>query len=1139
MGLMLRIFALILVIAAPLGANAFAPGTYAERSVLADGVWRAVEVESSGAVLLTTASLRRWGFKDPGRVRVYGAGAGRISDVLSEDNYVDDVPEVQCMQTKNGLLFYAVGPEEWSRSATGRFTHRLNPFATHATYFITESDLERRDIPMSGMAVAGADAATTFTERIYHELDEVSPGETGHMLLGEDLRYTSPRKLTFMLPGIAAGDNNVWIQARAVANISSTAVLSVTADDKPLAEARMLATPATAHGTLLNLSAEMEHSGERLTIGIELRADGIVSRANLDAIDLNYTRRLEMPSAGVIEFSLDRSEGILRCAAAITKIWDITDPLNITEVRTEADETGLRWHSSFGPHRRYMAWTENGEFMTPDKSRKIANQNLHYSEADAPDMVIFAPREWLSQAERIATLHRKDATDPLSVRVVDVEQVYNEFSSGTRDVGALRRMLKMVYDRGCAAGRPLRYALLLGRATHDNRGLTHSMAALGEKWLPTWQTDESLRENDSYTSDDILAMLGDGSGERMGADELSIGVGRIPAGKLETLKGYVDKLENYMADHGDRDGREWKNRVLVIADDGNAGSHMKQTERMIANMLETERGRNMVYKKAYIDAYDIVGGTCAGARERMMTALDEGTMWWHFTGHAGRSFLTGDNLLTYTDINNLSPRKLPVFVGATCSFMQWDGVEPSGCEIMALNPRGGIIAAISTTREVFVDDNGKLTDALGHEAFATDARGVYPTLGEILMRTKNRLGSPYGQRNDNKLRYALLGDPAMRCAMPANRVKLLSINGKPLGPEDDETAWPEISAKSTAELTGAVYSAGGELMSEFNGILSTTLYDAEFSTTSQGRSTKLDGDGERVTFEQQGERLFSGRDSVRNGLFSIRIPMPADIADNYRPAMLTMYARNEGGTEAAGCDRGFYVCGYDDTADTDTLKPRIDYIYLNHESFTPGGSVNASPMMIAGVSDDRGLNLSSAGIGRQMTLTLDGERVYTDVASRYTPSADGRPQGVIAYPLSDLATGTHTLSLRIFDVQGNMAEQSIEFVVDPMSRPTLFSVWTDASPATASANFYLSHDRPGATLKAVLGIYDLMGRLLWSTTVTDRSDMGTTAPIRWDLSDRSGHRVARGIYVYRATLTDPTGTAAPAAASGRIAVAAP
>lgn len=1139
MGLMLRIFALVMVIAAPLCADAFSTETYAARSVLADGVWRAVEIETSGPVLLTNANLRRWGFKDPARVRVYGAGAGRIDDVLTVDNYVDDLPEVQCVQTSGGVLFYAVGPEEWRRSATGRYTHTLNPFATCAIYFITESERERRDIPKSGMTVTGADAATTFTERIFHELEEVSPGETGHMLLGEDLRYTSPRKLTFMLPGNAGGDDNVWIQVRAVANISSGAEFSITAEDKLLTAARMIATPATAHGTLVNLSAEMTHNGERLTVGVGLRTEGIVSRANLDAIDLNYTRRLEMPSGGVLEFSLDRSEGALAGATGATKIWDITDPLNITEVRTEADGKALRWHSSYGPHRRYMAWTEKGEFMTPDKSRKIANQNLHYSDAGAADMVIFAPREWLAQAERIAALHREDAEAPLCVRVVDVEQVYNEFSSGTPDVGALRRMLKMVYDRGRTAGRPLRYALLLGRATHDNRGLTRQMAALGEKWLPTWQTDESLRENDSYTSDDILAMLGDGSGERMGADELSIGVGRIPAGTLDELKGYVDKLESYMTDHGDRDGREWKNSVLVMADDGNAGSHMKQTERMIANMLETEGGKRMAYRKVYIDAYDITGGTCRGAREQMMAALDEGTMWWHFTGHAGRSFLTGDNLLTYTDIKNLSPRKLPVFVGATCSFMQWDGAEPSGCEIMALNPRGGVIAAISTTREVFVDDNGKMTDALGHEAFATDNRGRYPTLGEILMRAKNRLGSPYGQRNDNKLRYALLGDPAMRCATPANIVKLLSINGRPVGSDVDETAWPEISARSTAELKGAVCSAAGELMSDFSGTLSTTLYDAEYSTTSQGHSTKHDGDGERVTFEQQGERLFSGRDSVRNGLFTIRIPMPADIADNYRPAMLTMYARSESGTEAAGSSRNFYVCGYDDTAGTDTLRPRIEYMYLNHESFTARGTVNASPMLIAGVSDDSGLNLSNAGIGRRMTLTLDGKHVYTDVASRYIPSPDGRPAGVLTYQLSDLSAGAHTLTLRVFDTEGNMAEESVEFMVDPMSRPTLFSVWTDASPATASANFYLSHDRPGTTLKAVLGIYDLLGRLVWSTTVTDRSDMGTTSPIRWDLCDRSGRRVARGIYVYRATLTAPTGSAVPAVASGRIAVAAP
>ncbi len=1121
---------------------AFVPGTYAERSVLADGKWVSIEIEKSGPVKLTASNLRKWGFPDPGTVKVYGAGGRRINDILSLDNYIDDLPQVQIRQTTDGIVFYASGPEEWTKGSSDRFTHALNPFASKARYFITDSDgMDRREIKQSGITPTGH-AATTFTEHIYHELDQTSPGESGHMLLGEDLRYTPVRSFTFNLPDIEK-DSEAWIQTRIVTDIDATATLVIKADGNTIGSpTRIGATSAMTYGTLTSSASTFTPTSDKTLIEITLSAQGTVRKANIDCIDINYTRVLRMPSSGYLEFTLDSSEGSFAGAPSDMQLWDITDPLNLTNVTYTIDKDGNAvWRSSFGPDRKYMAWSEKASIPTPDKATDIANQNLHYTGNGSPDMVIFAPAAWISQAERIADIHRNDTTQPLQVQTVAVEQVYNEFGSGIADIGALRRMLKMIYDRSEVTGRSLKYALLLGRPTHDNRRLTPDMSISGQTWLPTWQSDESLREYDSYTSDDILAFLDDGSGARMSSDRYSIAVGRIPAGTLQDVTAYVDKLHKYISEAGGSDGREWKNRVLIVADDGNAGRHMKQTESMAANMLSTPGGQRMMYTKAYVDAFDITGGTCTGARERMMQSLDDGTMLWTFTGHAGRNFLTGDNMLTYTDISNLHPRYLPFFIGATCSFMRWDGSQPSGSEIMALNPSGGVIGVISATREVFIDENGKFTDALGHEIFRYDSNGRIPTIGEAYMNTKNRLASPYGQSNTNKLRYALLGDPAMRLAMPDNDMLLDNINGTAVNPEAE--TWPEIKAGQTAVITGSVRDTHGNIADNFNGSLSVTLYDAEYSTTSSGRTTKLDGEGERVTFEEQGEKLFAGRDSVVNGLFTIKIPMPREVADNYRPAALTMYARSANdGNEAAGICRSFYVYGYDDSTDDDTTPPSIEYAYLNHETFTEGSAVNPDPMFIARITDNVGINLSQAGIGRRMTLTLDKDTgnsiTYDNVASYYTPSIDGSPSGVIAYPLSSLAPGNHTLTLKVWDTSDNSAERTIGFSVDERIRPTLFNVWTDANPASTSTNFYVNHNRPDATLKVTVSVYDLMGRLVWTSTATDRSDMFRSAPVGWDLRDMGGRRVGRGIYVYKVLVNEPGSDTAPGCISGRIAVTA-
>ena len=46
-----------------------------------------------------------------------------------------------------------------------------------------------------------------------------------------------------------------------------------------------------------------------------------------------------------------------------------------------------------------------------------------------------------------------------------------------------------------------------------------------------------------------------------------------------------------------------------------------------------------------------------------------------------------------------------------------------------------------------------------------------------------------------------------------------------------------------------------------------------------------------------------------------------------------------------------------------------------------------------------------------------------------------------------------------------------------------------------------------------------MGQLVWSTTESGRSDMFNSFPITWDLTDLSGRRLQRGIYLYRAGIS--------------------
>jgi hypothetical protein len=97
-------------------------------------------------------------------------------------------------------------------------------------------------------------------------------------------------------------------------------------------------------------------------------------------------------------------------------------------------------------------------------------------------------------------------------------------------------------------------------------------------------------------------------------------------------------------------------------------------------------------------------------------------------------------------------------------------------------------------------------------------------------------------------------------------------------------------------------------------------------------------------------------------------------------------------------------------------------------------------------------------------------------------------------------------------------------------------VYTDRNPVSDEANFYISHDRPDGTLTVTIEVFNLLGRCLWSTTETGRSDMFISSPITWDLMDSGGHRVPRGIYLYRATVSDSDSGTKTATAARKLAV---
>lgn len=1091
----------------PFGARALPLDTYAASSVLASGNWAKISVEKSGIYLISNAALKKMGFSNPSKVNIYGYGGNRLPDYFTD--YIDDLPLVQCLHTSRGLIFYGVGPISYVKTTGANKRHSINPFTTEGYYFLSDRDVTPRDIPAEGGSDI-ASPATMFTDVILHKKELVSLGQTGHELLGEDFRYTSKRTFNFAFPGLVP-DTKIQMDCSMTALSSEARTyisFSVNGNQLPIESADNIDFSSESHDNYneKTISKSLVIDGQSLALEISISNSAVLKSANLNYILFNYTRSLAMPTSSTLAFSILRSCGTLANAKQSTRVWDVTNPLDITEMKGTLEGTDFSWRSPFNAGRDYIAFNDDASLPEPKFVEKVTNQNLHSSEV--PDMVIFTPSAWADQAKRLAR-HRAETGDSLKVLVVDQDLVFNEFASGSRDVNAFRKFLKMLYDRGQASdsGRSLRYALFFGRGTFDNRRLTDAIKNLRFPQMPLWQSDSGANDTYSYTTDDIFAFLSD-SNYSFGSQPYSIAVGRLPVTSQLSAREAVDKIIEYETSMPNSD---WRNRILMIADDADNGVHMSQNETMHSEMMKSNGGSDIFYYKLYPDQYEQQGGQYPKAREVMFRQLDEGVAWWTFIGHANTTSWTHEKLLTYSDVNTLYLKYYPIVFAACCDFLRWDSKDTSAAEIMWGLKSGGAVAIISAVRPSYIADNGKLSSKMGQYMFARDENGHRMTVGEIIRRAKND-----AIPDTNKLRYVLIGDPSMYPAVPDNRVIITSINGvDPAGIDD-----PVLMARQKAEIEGYVADFNGKIIDDFSGVVSSTLYDAEYSVTTLGHGTD-NSPGKELTFDQQGDRIFAGNDSILNGRFKINVAMPSAISGNYRPAAVNLFAKSAERISpriASGMNRSFYVFGEDFSA-VDSLAPEIRAIYMNHPDFHDGDRVNASPMLIAEISDDSGINISTAGIGHQMSILLDNKTNYSDVSNYFTPSATESGAGTIAYPIADLTPGIHTARLRVWDTSDNSATKEISFVVDPNRAPIIYDIYSDANPATTNANFYLKHDRPDSNIEVKFTIYNLLGKPIWTYTAAGRSDMFLSFPIQWNLCDSSGARVGRGIYLYGAVIT--------------------
>ena len=486
---------------------------YADHSVLREGSWAKIRIPESGFYQLTDALVRKAGFSDPSRVRIYGYGGALQPETLTGDylTETDDLKEVPTATIGGKRVFYGVGPVTWETADTP--VRMRNPYSDYGYYFLTEAEGEPLTVSAEELTAAHYPAPENY--HLLYEVDDFAWYHGGRNLF-QKTPYTvgTPQEYTFSAP-------------------SDSGILTL----------------ALSYGG--DFAAEVSVN------------DSVVGNISVRTAFDSYTEAAEQ----TWNYRLD---GIL----------GQENTVKVTQ--TEGAAVRLDFCSLTFDEPFPLGDLATATLPAPEYVYRITNQDHHADEN--VDMVIIIPtsQKWLSQAERIKTLHEQK--DGLTVRIVPADELYNEFSSGTPDANAYRRYLKMMYDRAGDSGTLPRYLLLFGDGAWDNRMLTSDWKNYSpDDFLLCFESDNSFSHVYCYVTDDYFCLLDDGEAVETTVGNSStyqgkpdVAVGRLSARTLDEATVLADKTIGYA--NNDYAGA-WQNTVCVMGDDGNGNSHMSTADR--------------------------------------------------------------------------------------------------------------------------------------------------------------------------------------------------------------------------------------------------------------------------------------------------------------------------------------------------------------------------------------------------------------------------------------------------------------------------------------------------------------------------------------------------------------------------------
>ncbi|WP_430827403.1 type IX secretion system sortase PorU [Chryseobacterium indologenes] len=1135
----------------PLNTNGSVNKIGTQGNPLASGNFYKIKVDKSGIFKITTQFLRDNGINpssvNPRNFRIYGNGGVMLPE-FNQDPRFDALQEnaIQVVGEDDGVwndndyaLFYAQGPNGFNLydnsngngykrrdTRTDRSNGVKNIYDDFSYYYINfDKGAGKRVQPVD--ANLPAQLITRYDNYQVINNDQKNLLKVGRIWV-EDTPFINEKTVTFTTNSAIQANDVIRFRTQVVAYKSQQNSMGITINNLAPYNQTVLPdsgtyeynfVPLNHSGTLTNLT------GNQITFkynpDISKNPNGTFY---FDYAEVQYKENLAFNGSQMNfrDFSISSGSNTdygfsIANASNIEQVWDVTD---ITNANRRVNKSGGGFFNfaytaaDQNFNNEFVAFRSDAAF-SPQFVGRIGNQNL--SAIQNIDYLILTVPEMMGQAQRLANYHQ--TKNNYKVEIVDVNKVYEEYSSGSKDLTAIRDFVTRL---NTPAGR-LKYVFILGDASYDYKNRVPNNTNV----VPSYQSEHSSDYVASFVTDDYIVMTMPQTASIIETNMPDLPVGRIPAANVTEAGIMIDKTLAYYNSLPGQSSPfgEWRMRLdFVVDDDREGGGPFHDVmNKTLVNVFEQPGQQELKeynVKKLYLDSFP-AQSTAGGQRypqvnQSISNAIGNSLYLFYF-GHGGINGWAQERVLTSTEIqnsNNFSNvySRFPFVSTITCEFTLWDepDTNSAGEQFIKLK-QGGAAAMITSSRAIGVDYGRDFTNTYTQNIFKL-TNDDFNSLGYSHLLAKKQKGA-----NSNHLKVNLLGDPAMKLSRPQ---RLLVI-------DNIETPVPGlIRGLDFVKIKGHINNPNGTLNTTFNGKVAINIFDKRLNKKT------LNNDGVLtpvLDYTEEGSAIVKAAGTAVNGVFTAEFYVPKDINYAVGEGRILGYADNKS-TDVFN-NQAVQVGDIKPNGVNDNQPPKVK-LYMNNTNFADGGITNQNPMLLACLTDDTGINSTGSGVGHDITTYLDGQIINTVVLNDFyapgegngclNPSLADYQKGNVSYPFRNLTIGQHQLTFKVWDINNNSTTATLNFEVkdEADQRLTINRPLNWPNPFTNKTYIQFEHNCDDI-LDVNVQIYTITGRLvrtLSQPVVAEPFLQGFRTPrqaIEWDGRDDFGATVAKGTYIFK------------------------